>query len=262
MKYSAAVFAASLASACTPMTPAASSSKVLAPERTWVIVAKPARPAAIDMVRMFNVRGFALVDMTPDERGVTLRFKGERKTVAEPIVTALDVIAAVGETVEVIEAAKRGREYHPRRIDPAIEHYELGSVFYVRVEPRGETMTSIAAIGRPTRSGVEACTADVELSAPCAPLETGPGVHHEVAGVVEAELITGVFAELRVGGAVIAPDIHIMTASRRCWERRREVTAAASRVSNSRAKAGILRTAPVCDAAAASLATAAHGNLH
>ena len=227
---------------------------MLAPEQTWLIVARPARPAALDMVRMFNQRGMALTDMTTDERGVTLRFQGERKVVAEPIVTALDVIVAVGDVIDEIDAAANKRPHYHREVQPHIEHYELGSVYYVRVEPRGPTMTSIAAVGRPTRSGIEACTGNNEIAGPCLPLETGPDVAPEVAGVVEAELIHGVFSELRLEGGVVSADPAIAMAARRCWERRKEVIAAAARVSNPRAKAGIMRTAPNCEGAPPSLA--------
>jgi hypothetical protein len=195
---------------------------------------------------MFNQRGFSLSDLRTDERGVTLRFQGERKTVWEPVVTALDVIVAVGDIVDAIDAAKHKRP-HYQQYEPTLEHYDLGSVYYVRVEPRGQTMTSISAVGRPTRSGIEACTQDVETGTPCLPLETGPLVAHEVAGVVEAELIHGVFAELRLEGFVVSENPRVTMGMRRCWERRKEVAAAAARVSNPRAKAGILRTAPVCE---------------
>lgn len=237
-------------SACTAMTPAASSSAVLIPERTWVIVAKPAKPAALDVVRMFRMRGYALVDFQTNDRGLLLRFKGERKQVAEQIVTALDVLIAVGDVVEDLEASKKGREPRAHYHEPTIETYDLGSVFYVRVEPRGETMTSISAIGRPTRDGVEACTADPELDAPCAPLASGPDVHPDIAGLAEAELIDSVFAELRLEGSVVAPDVQVAEANHRCWRRQREVLAAAARVENPRAKANILRTAPNCNAVA------------
>ncbi len=68
--------------------------------------------------------------------------------------------------------------------EPRLETYELGSVYYVRVEPRGPTMTSIAIIGRPTRNGMEAWTPDPDLHAPCAPLQSGPEVVDEIAGFV------------------------------------------------------------------------------
>lgn len=254
MKHSIAVLAL-LAAACTAKTPAASSSAVLALEETWVIVAKPARPAALDVLRMFNQRGFSLADMRTDERGVTLRFQGERKLVSEPIVTALDVIVAVSDVIDEIDAAKHDRPHYHHEVTPTIEYYELGSVYYVRVEPRGPTMTSISAVGRPTRSGIEACTADSEPGTVCLPLETGPRVAHEVAGVVEAQLIHSVFAELRLEGNVVSANPQVMMASRRCWERRKEVIAAAARVSNPRAKAGIIRTAPICDGEPPSLAS-------
>jgi len=76
-------------------------------------------------------------------------------------------------------------------------------------------------------------------------------VHGEVAGFVEAELINGVFAEMRLQGSVVAPDVHeveVAEASRKCWAQRREKERAAARVSDSRAKVGIMRTAPNCAA--------------
>lgn len=236
----------SMFAACTPMAPAASSTAVLIPERTWVIVAKPAQPTAIDVTRLFQRRGFELVDLQTNERGMTLRFKGERKVVAEQIVTGLDVLAATANALEAVNAREQRR--YPVYIEqaPTIETYELGSVFYVRIEPRGSTMTSISMIGRPTRSGMEACTADPELRAPCAPLESGPDVQREIGGFVEAETINALFAEMRLEGSVIAPDVQHAEQQQRCWQRRREVFAAAAKVSSERARAGILRTAPRC----------------
>lgn len=242
--------------ACTPMTPAASSSAVLTPERTWVIVSRPAQPAAVDVARMFQQRGFALADIAKDERGVTLRFIGDRKDAAEQITTPLDVAVAVANIADAFDNSTEAELRRLRRevtYQPTIAHYDLGSVFYVRVEPRGETMTSISAVGRPTRDGVEACTPDA-IDAPCAKLSTGPAVHHHVAGFAEAEVIHGVFSELRLGGTVVAPDVETMAANRRCWEIRREREKAAARVSSAKAKAGILRTAPRCDAGAPSIA--------
>jgi hypothetical protein len=245
-KYSLLLFLA-FAAGCTPMAPAASSNAILIPERTWVIVAKPAQPAAVDVTRLFQQRGFALVDLQVNERGITLRFKGERKVVAEQLVTGLDVLVATTNALEAYDAAKDQRPANFIDKEPTIETYELGSVYYVRVEPRGTTMTSIAMVGRPTRNGMEACTADPELHAPCAPLESGPRVHAEIAGFVEAETINAVFAELRLEGSVVAPDVQYAEAQHRCWTRRREVIAAVQRVSDPRAKAGIMRTAPVCE---------------
>ena len=256
MKYSTAVLIALGAAACTPKTPAASSSAVLTPERTWVIVSQPAQPAAIEVARMFQQRGFALADVAKDERGVTLRFIGDRRDAAEEIVTPLDVAVAIADVADAFDNSKEAEMRRLRRElthRPTIEHYDLGSVFYVRVEARGETMTSISAVGRPTRDGVEACTPDA-IDAPCAQLEAGPSVHHQVAGFAEAEVIHGVFSELRLGGTVVAPDIITMAANRRCWETRREREKAAARVTSAKAKAGILRTAPKCDAGSPSLA--------
>ena len=261
MKHSIAVLIA--LTGCTQMVPAKSSSSVLPPEQTWVIVSKPAQPAALDVVRMFAARGFTLVDAESDDRGTTLRFRGERKTVSEQIVTGADVALAVLEvTAELSESEKERRHHHHYHVEnePTIATYEIGSVFYVRVEPRGTTMTSIAAVGRPTNHGIEACTGDA-IAAPCQQLETGEAVHGEVAGFAEAETIHGVFAEMRVGGSVVAPDLKAMASmedQRHCWALRHEKEQAAARVSDPRAKAGIMRTAPTCTIAAEPTVAAAN----
>jgi hypothetical protein len=239
------------------MTPAASSNQVLTTERTWVIVSKPAQPTALDVVRMFHARGVTLMDMQPDERGLLLRFKAERKTVAETVVTPYDVALLTLDIAATLADAKDGKRQrrHHTHAEPEVAVYELGSVYYARIEPRGETMTSIALMGRPTNGGVEACTPDPNIVAPCAPLESGPVVHDEISGHAEAEMINSIFSELRLEGSVVAPDLRAIAAAeetQKCLERRRDVEARAARVSNPRAKAGILRTAPTCGAPLAS----------
>jgi hypothetical protein len=123
-------------------------------------------------------------------------------------------------------------------------------VFYVRIEPRGETTTSIAAIGRPMKEGKEACTADPDLEWPCEELSGGGRYWGEVDGFAEAEVVQGVFAELRLSADVIAPEPAIAKAPQideaKCLARGRELRALANRVSDPRARAGILGTAPKC----------------
>ena len=153
-------------------------------------------------------------------------------------------------TLQTIADAKDDKRHHAHvHHEPDVEVYELGSVYYARIEPRGEVFTSISLMGRPTRSGIEACTAEGNILAPCLPLETGATVHAEVSGQAEAAMINSIFSELRVEGSVIAPDLRVVAQQmslERCLERRRDVEARAARVSNPRAKAGILRTAPIC----------------
>ncbi|MDQ3366577.1 MAG: hypothetical protein M3680_14220, partial [Myxococcota bacterium] len=136
--------------ACTPMTPAQSTTTVLGPERSWVLVDQPAAPSALEIVRLFGQRGYPLVDQRRDERGVVLRFRGERTQVSEAVVTPLDVLAAVAGVADLLTRdSQRGDRHHhhhhhhhddrQQHHEPTIEHYALGSVFYVRIEPRGET---------------------------------------------------------------------------------------------------------------------------
>lgn len=245
MKYSPAlVVAAIAASACTSTTPARSSTSVLSPERTWVIVGEAAEPATADLIQRFGQRGFPLADQKRDATGVLLRFAGTRKQVTEETVDPITVAAAVvaGATSGSGSDSDDDTEAQDPPEPSHVEQYQVGSAFYVRVESRGDAATWISAVGRPTRDGVEACTAD-QIDAPCTKLE---GHDEDVAGTAEAEVIDGVFGELRRAGLVTSADPAIAESARRCQERRREYETRAAHVSDPRAKAGILRAAPHC----------------
>lgn len=244
--------------ACVRPIPAATSREVLGPEASTVIVMRPLQPAALDVTRMFAQRGFALVEMQRDPRGMLLRLEGDRKVVTQEVVGWAEVAHAWAHALDPKPDDEHYHHHHP----PRTEQVEVGSVFYVRLEPRGETATSIHAVGRPMADGSEACTADA-LPAACKTLHHGDVAVSEVSGVAEAEVVEGVFAELRLQGDVVWPPVP--TAEERtatialgkCRARQRELRELAAKVSDPRARAGILRTSPRCDAQAAVVARTA-----
>lgn len=248
MRYSI-VLALVLATGCVTRMQAASSHSVLGSERSQVSVMLASKPAALDMARLFTQRGYVLVEHRQDERGMTLKFKGDRTVVVQPVVDGLDALIAVGDALDAYDRAKQGRRARDYHRETRYEHVTVGSVFYVRVEPRGETVTSIRAIGRPMKDGLEACTSDPELATPCEPLYGGEPYWREIGGFAEAEVIEGVFAELRLTANVISRDPAIAIADGKCMARRRELQELAGRVSDPRARAGILGSAPSCGAA-------------
>src|SRR6185436_15134185 len=90
---------------CVPVKPAASSREVMGRERSRVMLMRPIQAAAVDVARLFAQRGFALADAGHDDRGITLRFKGERKIVTERVVDALDALVAVAYALEAYQRA-------------------------------------------------------------------------------------------------------------------------------------------------------------
>jgi len=242
-----------VAAGCVSRMPAMSSRSVLGPARSQVMVMQPSKPAALEIARLFSQRGYVLVDHRADDRGITLRFKGDRTIVTRPVVDWVDAAAAVADALEAYDRARDGRRphYHERRT--RTEDIAVGSVFYVRIEPRGETATSIMAVGRPMANGEEACTDDPDLGAACEPLFGGDSYWQEIGGFAEAEVVEGVFAELRLSAEVISPAPAIAKAATasslteaRCLARRRELQELARRVTSPRARAGILGAAPTC----------------
>jgi hypothetical protein len=236
--------------AACALRPAASSQEAMGAERSRVMVMRPIKDATLDITRRFTERGFTLAEYDLDDRGITLRFRGHRKTLTETRVNDQCAAAAVS------DALTHGYgESHRHRCTEVVTT-ALGSVFHVRVEPRGKTATSIVAVGRPVMDGVEACTPDPEIRGSCGRrILAGEALYPELAGIAEAEIIEGVFSELWLTGDVISPDpatlrarYEAQLAERRCQERRRELRALASRVSEPRARAQILGAAPICQA--------------
>jgi hypothetical protein len=240
------VLVAGAIAACVPATHVVSSQVVLGPERSAAIVDQEPRALALDLVKLFAQRGFPLADMQHDERGIWLHLKGNRRTVAEPVNPTLDNIAAVASFLDVASGGEG--VYHV----PEVADMTYGSAFWVRIEPRGTTgRSNITMVGRLIRNGAELCTSDVHLPGPCSQNEDALS---EAPGAAEAEVIQGVFAELRLGGSVITPDTRPtyeqvaagdhLTA---CRARRAEQMALAERIPNLKARVNVLNALPVCE---------------
>jgi len=224
--------------ACHIQSPVQSSRALLGPERSEIVVNEEIQPAALDVVAQFAQRGFHLAQVVRDERGMMLRLKGDRRTVAEPLHPVADAISDFADALN----GDTGDHYHPE-IDVT-----YGSAFYVRLESRGPATTWIAVIGRPIREGAELCTADPEIAGPCIQNDR---LLSELAGVAEADVVVSVFTELRLRGVVISPDPTPTIVARqelvRCQTRRQEQMALASRITNSKARANVVAALPKCD---------------
>ncbi|MCW5806065.1 MAG: hypothetical protein KIT31_27110 [Deltaproteobacteria bacterium] len=229
--------------ACVPVTPVVSSKAVLGPQRSEVLVQAEPQPVALEVVRIFTARGFPLADMQGDGRGIWLHLKGTRRTAVEPVDPNLDV---VGEIAAALDTANGD----PMQYVGAVHDVTYGSAFYVRIEPRGTGTSHVSIVGRVIRNGAELCTADPGL---------GPCVENEDAlteppGAAEADVVTGVFAELRLGGGVLTPDprptpeqVAAGDDVAACRAYRAEQMMRAHQIEDVKARASVLGALPVCE---------------
>lgn len=143
-------------------TKAGSSAQILGPSRSSTVVSLAPRDAALEVVRLFSARGYALVEQQPTARGTVLRLKGKRQTSV-------------------------------RRPDKVPVH---ASAFYAFLEQVGDASTSLRLIGRPVARDEELCSAELEIPFPC----TDPAVLtydlDDIDGRAEAEVVQGVLTEL------------------------------------------------------------------
>jgi hypothetical protein len=221
---------------CVPATHVVSSRTVLGPELSEVVVGMDPQPIALDLVRSLTLRGFALDDVQRDGNGsVTLHLKGQRRTTLEQTNPTLDAI------VDVADALEGKGKYHPHEV----AEVTYGSAFYVRIEPRGPGQAWVSIVGRTIRDGVELCTDDAPVIGPCV---TNEDALTERPGHAEADVVNGVFAELRLRNVVVSPDPRPAMVARidreQCEKYRADQIALANRVDNPRAKAAILGAMP------------------
>ena len=153
----------------------ASSRTYLGPSGSGVVVNRAADKAALEVVRLLELRGYTLNEMVIDTPEGERRLKLSR---ANPL-------------------APDDEFYSPR---------EVGSVFYAWVTPDHDgTGASVSLLGKPTLAGVEPCTNDGVLLN-C----TRMNVRKELAerylrGVTETEVAHGVLSELALEGYVVRP---------------------------------------------------------
>jgi hypothetical protein len=190
------VAAALLVTGClrSNRVPAATSHSVLGAERSQLVVAGEPKAVGLEVTRLFAQRRFMLVDYQQDAVGLSLRFKGDRKSITQPL--------SANER-EHAEADQLDADAHsPGDGDLKTQLVAIGSVFHVRITGRGDGTSAVTVIGRATRDGDEICTRDQDLATPCATVYAGATFWREIGGFAEAETIEGVFSELRLEGHV------------------------------------------------------------
>lgn len=142
-----------LATGCT--LNAQSSTTILGPKSSSAVIRRPVGDAAVEVTRLFAARGYMLMDQRPAGATLVLRLQGARRMVVE----------------------------HKRSA-------EVGSAYYVFVDPQGDGSSAISLIGRPMYDGAELCTDDPSITTPCRSAYYGDVAHDTwLDGRAEAEVI-------------------------------------------------------------------------
>jgi hypothetical protein len=230
--------------ACAPTTTTVVSSKaILGAQQSAVLVQQDPQPVALELAKMFTMRGFPLADMQADEGGIWLHLKGNRRNAVEQVSPGLDAVITA---LEVL-----GDNPQPGPYVGEVADVSYGSAFWVRIEPRATGTSMVTIVGRVIRNGQELCTEDAKLPGPCVRNEDSLS---EAPGAVEAEVVQGVFAHLRLGGSVLTADTrptyeevaagqHLAA----CRAQRAEQMLLAQRISNAKARANVLGALPTCE---------------
>jgi hypothetical protein len=155
----------------------ASSRSYLGPAQSGAVTAHTVNETSLEVTRLFEARGFAMLDQHIDAPN------GER----------------------LLKFAKRNRALAAERDDgDQVGANDVGSVFYAWVTPTRSGST-ISVLGKPTLAGVEPCTDD-GVMLPCAPLRADPWFASAyLSGHTEAEVAHGVLSELALEGYAIGP---------------------------------------------------------
>ena len=176
-KTTIAAVLASLLAGCMTEAATMSSRTYLAPEQSGGVTAHDVTDTAREVTRLFEVRGFQLMDQHPN--------------------------APNGELV--LEYAKSNRALAATKDDSqVIGSSDVGSVFFVWVTPT-DSGARVAMIGKPTLAGVQPCTKD-DVQLPCQTVSANPTfVSTYMSGKDEADVVHGVLAELSLEGYVTGP---------------------------------------------------------
>jgi hypothetical protein len=180
---------------------------------------------AREVTRLFEVRGFAMLDQHVD--------------------------APNGELV--IKFAKTNRALAADKPEEAALYgKDVGSVFYVWVMPTGDG-SALSMFGKPTLNGAEPCSPDDGLGLPCSKIGVETGfMSMYMSGRNEADVVHGVLAQLQLEGYVTGPLLAApqpavrVAADPACLAKRHAVFAQAESIPDSQARATLLQTAPEC----------------
>ena len=168
---------ASLLAGCMMTEATMSSRTYLAPEQSGGVTAHNVIDTAREVTRLFEVRGFQLMDQHPNAPN------GE-------------LVLEYAKSNRALAATKDGSQ--------VIGSSDVGSVFFVWVTPT-DSGARVAMIGKPTLAGVQPCTKD-DVQLPCQTVSANPTfVSTYMSGKDEADVVHGVLAELSLEGYVTGP---------------------------------------------------------
>jgi hypothetical protein len=155
----------------------ASSRTYLGPEQSGAVTSRSIDDTAREVTRLFEVRGFAMVDQHLDG------LDGER----------------------VLKFAKGNRAFAAEKDDSApVNANDVGSVFYAWVTP-AHAGSTVSILGKPTLAGAEPCTND-GVWLPCTLLSTGKDfATRYLSGHAEADIAHGLLSQLELEGYAIGP---------------------------------------------------------
>lgn len=155
----------------------ASSRTYLGPEQSGAVTSRSLDDTAHEVTRLFEVRGFAMVDQHVDEPD------GER----------------------VLKFAKGNRAFAAEKDDSQpVNANDVGSVFYAWVTP-ADSGSTVSILGKPTLAGAEPCTND-GVWLPCTPLSADKAfAARYLSGHAEADIAHGILSQLELEGYAIGP---------------------------------------------------------
>lgn len=155
----------------------ASSRTYLGPEQSGAVTSRSIDDTTREVTRLFEVRGFAMVDQHLDGPD------GER----------------------VLKFAKGNRAFAAEKNDSApVNANDVGSVFYAWVTP-AHAGSTVNILGKPTLAGAEPCTND-GVWLPCTPLSVSTDfATRYLSGHAEADIAHGILSQLELEGYAIGP---------------------------------------------------------
>lgn len=155
----------------------ASSRTYLGPEHSGAVTSRSIDDTAREVTRLFEVRGFAMVDQHVDGPD------GER----------------------VLKFAKGNRAFAAEKDDSQpVNANDVGSVFYAWVTP-AHAGSTVRILGKPTLAGAEPCTND-GVWLPCTPLSADKDLAARyLSGHAEADIAHGILSQLELEGYAIGP---------------------------------------------------------
>lgn len=205
-----------------------SSRSYLGPADSGAVSSRDMYTAAKEVTRLFEVRGYQMVDQHVDAPNGELLLKFSKGNRA-------------------LAAQKDDRQ--------VIGVNDVGSVFYAWVTPVTPQSSTVALLGKPTLGGVEPCTTD-GVALPCQQLSANPDfVATFLSGKDEAEIAHGILSELALEGIAtgplpVAPAIVKDEKQTACVAQAKAIYSRADQMNDADARDALLATVPDCDTVA------------